>query len=68
MNPDGWLSRSLDWLTSEYPPSRPHRFVNVSFRVDQEEQYRGSDQPQPYWLLNLGIGAVGPQPWAECMG
>lgn len=68
VNPDGWLSTTLDWLTAKYPPSRLHNFSGVSFRVDKEEQYQGSGQPQPYWLINLGIGALGPHPWQDCMG
>ena len=73
VNPHGWLSAALDWLTRSYPPHHPLNFS----RVSSEERQELSSNPQfsaarnrsePYWLINAAIGAVGPQPWGGCEG
>lgn len=59
VNADGWLSSALDTLVRAYPPREPKRWTNKSTSVIVEE---------PYWLVNLGIGGVGPASWAGCLG
>eukprot|EP00850_Spirogloea_muscicola_P014277 SM000101S09275 [mRNA] locus=s101:331156:334845:+ [translate_table: standard] len=57
VNPDGWLSGSLDWLTKTYPPKENKVWTNGSQK-----------QEEPYSLLNVAIGAVGPIAWDICLG
>eukprot|EP00897_Mesotaenium_endlicherianum_P003417 jgi/Mesen1/3102/ME000184S02170 len=59
VHPDGWLSAALDHLVELFPPRQPKRW---------DVGADGAPEEQPYWLINLGIGAVGPEPWLECLG
>lgn len=56
VNPDGWISSALDALVRAYPPHKPMAFEG------------GEEKEGPYWLINLGIGGVGPAPWDQCLG
>eukprot|EP00271_Cylindrocystis_brebissonii_P008176 TRINITY_DN22181_c0_g1_i1.p1 TRINITY_DN22181_c0_g1~~TRINITY_DN22181_c0_g1_i1.p1 ORF type:complete len:716 (-),score=53.44 TRINITY_DN22181_c0_g1_i1:424-2571(-) len=59
VNPDGWISSALDTLVRAYPPIENKRWT---------DETTGKPYEEPYWLINLGIGAVGPGPWASCLG
>ncbi|CAI5506969.1 unnamed protein product [Closterium sp. Naga37s-1] len=66
VHPDGWLTAALDWLLAAFPPSKPHDFSATPL---PDAVPAGDQAPQqPYWLLNLAIGAIGPQPWGKCLG
>ncbi|CAI7813106.1 unnamed protein product [Closterium sp. NIES-54] len=66
VHPDGWLTAALDWLLAAFPPNQPHDFSTAPL---PDAVPAGDQAPQqPYWLLNLAIGAIGPQPWGKCLG
>ncbi|CAI5484666.1 unnamed protein product [Closterium sp. Yama58-4] len=66
VHPDGWLTAALDWLLAAFPTSKPHDFTTAPLPDAVPAQDQAPQQP--YWLLNLAIGAIGPQPWGKCLG